>query len=135
MLLMRSTRCNMTLKLFKSQGGEVLVLDTQIDSHIIQFLKMKNSEVDFARVDAEVAQKLTEQGVASELIEGEDGKTRDEKIVDMFKHFLGEENLEVRVEKLKDESVLAMLTCRAFVQEQISCFIDRSNQLRAKVNV
>ncbi len=36
------------MKLFKSHGVDVLVLDSQIDSHIIQFLKMKNSEVTFA---------------------------------------------------------------------------------------
>ena len=108
MLLMRSTRCNMSLKLFKSHGVDVLVLDTQIDSHIIQFLKMKNSEVTIARVDADVTQNRIEQGVASELIEGQDGKTRDEKNVEIFKHYLGEETLEVRVENLKDESVPAM---------------------------
>ena len=189
------------LKLFKAQGVDVLVLDTQIDSHFIQFLEMKNSEVKFARVDADVTENLIQQDKSGGLVQGEVGKTSDEKIVEIFKHYLGEENLEVRFENLKDESVpamalfseqdrrfqemtrtlgegiplsdkgpsllvnaaspvvknivqlhdeqkeenasmlvaqvydLAMLTCRAFDQEQMSRFLDRSNQLLAKVNV
>lgn len=187
------------LKLFKAQGLDVLILDDQIDSHFIQFLEMKNSEVHFARVDADVTENLLEQTVASDLVDDE-GKTRDERIADLFKQALQKEKLEVRVERLKDESVpamalfseqdrrfqemtrtlgkeisipdkgpsllinasspviqnildlhakqknedvelliaqvydLAMLTCRAFDQERMVRFLDRSNQLLARVN-
>ena len=187
------------LKLFKAQGLDVLVLDDQIDSHFMQFLEMKNSEIHFARVDADVTENLIEQSSASDLVDDE-GKTSDERIIDLFKQTLQEENLEVRVERLKDESVpamalfseqdrrfqemtrtlgkeipipdkgpsllinasspvvqnildlhakqktedvellvaqvydLAMLTCRAFDQERMVRFLDRSNQLLARVN-
>jgi molecular chaperone HtpG len=189
------------LKLFKAQGLDVLVLDTQIDSHFIQFLEMKNSELHFARVDAEVTENLIQQDTSSKLVDGEDGKTRDERIAELFKKVLQDENLEVRVERLKDHSVpamaifpeqdrrfremtrtlgkdiklpekgpsllvnasspvvqnilelnakqkvsdvellisqvfdLAMLTCRAFDQERMTRFLDRSNHLLARVNV
>ena len=43
-----------------------------------------------------------------------------------------EENASMLVAQVYD---LAMLTCRAFDQEQMSRFLDRSNQLLAKVNV
>ncbi len=188
------------LKLFKAQGLDVLVLDAQIDSHFIQFLEMKNSELQFARVDADVTENLIQQDKSGELVEGEDGKTRDEKIIDIFKQYLKDEKLDIRVESLKDESVpamalfseqdrrfqemtrtlgkniplsdkgpsllvnsssavvknilkmdkddkkenvellvsqvydLAMLTCRAFDQERMARFLDRSNQLLARVN-
>jgi molecular chaperone HtpG len=188
------------LKLFKAQGLDVLVLDAQIDSHFIQFMEMKNSEVHFARVDADVTENLIQQGETSQLVDGEDGKTRDERIADLFKQYLQDEELEVRVERLKDESVpamalfseqdrrfqemtrtlgkeiripekgpsllinasspvvqnildlyakqktedvellvaqvfdLAMLTCRAFDQDRMTRFLDRSNQLLARVN-
>ncbi len=188
------------LKLFKAQGLDVLVLDAQIDSHFIQFLEMKNSELKFARVDADVTENLIQQDKSGELVEGEDGKTRDEKIVDIFKRYLKDEKLDIRVESLKDESVpamalfseqdrrfqemtrtlgkniplsdkgpsllvnssssvvknilkmdkedqnesvellvsqvydLAMLTCRAFDKERMARFLDRSNQLLARVN-
>jgi len=187
------------LKLFKAQGLDVLVLDDQIDSHFMQFLEMKNSEIHFARVDADVTENLIEQTTASDLVDDE-GKTSDERIIDLFKQTLQEENLEVRVERLKDESVpamalfseqdrrfqemtrtlgkeipipdkgpsllinasspvvqnildlhakqktedvellvaqvydLAMLTCRAFDKERMVRFLDRSNQLLARVN-
>ncbi|NOR50480.1 MAG: molecular chaperone HtpG [Desulfuromonadales bacterium] len=187
------------LKLFKAQGLDVLILDDQIDSHFIQFLEMKNSEVHFARVDADVTENLLEQTASSDLVDDE-GKTRDERIADLFKQALQDEKLDVRVERLKDESVpamalfseqdrrfqemtrtigkeisipdkgpsllinasspvvqnildlhakqqnedvelliaqvydLAMLTCRAFDQERMVRFLDRSNQLLARVN-
>ncbi|MCF6239068.1 MAG: molecular chaperone HtpG [Candidatus Marinimicrobia bacterium] len=187
------------LKLFKAQGLDVLVLDDQIDSHFMQFLEMKNSEIHFARVDADVTENLLEQTAASDLVDDE-GKTRDERITDLFKQALQDENLEIRVERLKDETVpamalfseqdrrfqemtrtlgkeismpdkapsllinasspvvqnildlqakqktedvellvaqvydLAMLTCRAFDQERMVRFLDRSNQLLARVN-
>lgn len=188
------------LKLFKAQKLNVLVLDAQIDSHFIQFLEMKNSEIKFARVDADVTENLIQQDQSAELIDGEDGKTRDERIVELFKQHLQDDSLEIRVERLKDLSVpamalfseqdrrfqemtrtlgkdlslsekgpsllinascpvvqnilelhakqaakdvelliaqvydLAMLTCRAFDQERMSRFLDRSNQLLARVN-
>ncbi len=188
------------LKLFKAQGIDVLVFDAQIDSHFMQFLEMKNSEVKFARVDADVTENLIQQDASSELVDGEDGKTRDERIAELFKQYLQDEELELRVERLKDDSVsamalfseqdrrfqemtrtlgkeisipdkgptllinanssvvqnildlhakqknddvellvaqvfdLAMLTCRAFNQEQMSRFLDRSNQLLARIN-
>ena len=187
------------LKLFKAQGLDVLILDDQIDSHFIQFLEMKNSEVHFARVDADITENLLEQTASSDLVDDE-GKTRDERIADLFKQALQDEKLDVRVERLKDESVpamalfseqdrrfqemtrtigkeipipdkgpsllinasspvvqnildlhakqqnedvelliaqvydLAMLTCRAFDQERMVRFLDRSNQLLARVN-
>lgn len=188
------------LKMFKAQKIDVLVFDTQIDSHFIQFLEMKNSEVNFARVDADVTENLIQQDKPKDLIEGEDGKTRDEKITALFKACLQEDGLEIRVERLKDESVpamalfaeqdrrfqemtrtlgrsmpladkgpsllinaaspviqnildlqarqqtadvellvaqvfdLAMLTCRAFDQQRMARFLERSNQLLARVD-
>ena len=96
------------LKLFKARSIDVRVLDTQIDSHFIQFLEMKKTEVKFARVDADVSENLIQQNTSSELVDGEDGKTRDERIVDVFKKSLQDEELEIRLERLKDESVPAM---------------------------
>lgn len=189
------------LKLFKAQDIAVLIMDTQIDSHFIQFLEMKNSEVHFARVDADITENLLQQERGSDVVTGADGKTRDEKIADLFKQALQDEKLEIRVERLKDDSVpamalfseqdrrfremtrtlgkelpmaekgpsllvnstspvvqnildlhaknqladvdlliaqvydLAMLTCRAFDKQRMERFLERSNQLLARIPV
>lgn len=105
------------LKLFKAQGLEALVLDAQIDSHFIQFLEMKNREVTFSRVDADVTQNLLAQDTSVEPADeaaNADGKSREEQIMEIFRSSLQEPDLEVRVEKLKDASVPAM----ALIPEQ-----------------
>lgn len=76
----------------------MLVLDTQIDSLFIQFLERKNSEVKFARVDADVTKNLLAQDSSPGLIDGEDGKARDERMVTIFKKSLSNEEFEVCVE-------------------------------------
>ena len=43
------------LKLFKGQGLEAIILDQMIDNHFISFLEMKNAEVKFQRVDADLS--------------------------------------------------------------------------------
>jgi molecular chaperone HtpG len=189
------------LKLFKSQGIAVLIMDTQIDSHFIQFLEMKNSEVHFARVDADITENLLQQERGGDVVTGTDGKTRDEKIAELFKQTLQDEKVEIRVERLKDDTVpamalfseqdrrfremtrtlgkelpisekgpsllvntaspviqnildlhaknqladvdlliaqvydLAMLTCRAFDKQRMERFLERSNQLLARIPV
>lgn len=98
------------LKLFKSQDIEVLVLDSPIDSHFIQFLEHGNSDLLFARVDADVTENLLEQDTSGSLVDGKEGKSRDERIRDMFENQLAEnKGLTVRVESLKDASVPAMV--------------------------
>jgi molecular chaperone HtpG len=98
------------LKLFKSQGLEALVLDAPIDSHFIQFLEMGNSELTFARVDADVTENLLEQDSSGSLVDGEEGKSRDQRIQELFEKELEKnEGISVRVESLKDPSVPAMV--------------------------
>lgn len=98
------------LKLFKSQDMAVLVLDAPIDSHFIQFLERGNSDLVFARVDADVTENLLEQDAAGSLVDGEEGKSRDERIRELFEQQLSAtEGLSVRVESLKDSSVPAMV--------------------------
>jgi molecular chaperone HtpG len=97
------------LKLFKSQEMPALVFDAQIDSHFIQFLEMKNPDVKFARVDADVTEDLLEVDASSEIVEDQGGQTRDEKITGLFRKQLGDEELKLRVESLKDGSIPAMV--------------------------
>jgi molecular chaperone HtpG len=117
------------LKLFKAQGIAVLIMDTQIDSHFIQFLEMKNSEVHFARVDADVTENLLQQERGGEVLAGENGKTQDEKITDLFRPALNDEKVEIRVDRLKDETVPAM----ALFSEQDRRFREMTRTLGKKL--
>jgi molecular chaperone HtpG len=97
------------LRLLRAQGVEAIVLDAPIDSHFLQFMEYKNQGVRFTRVDAEVTENLIERDAAGELVAGDDGKSRDERIRDLFANRLAEEQVEIRVESLKDETVPAMI--------------------------
>ena len=98
------------LKLFKAQAIDVLVLDAPIDSHFIQFVEMGNSDLVFARVDADVTDNLLESDASGELVEDTEGKSRDQRIQELFEQTLDTEGgLKVRVESLKDGSVPAMV--------------------------
>ncbi len=94
------------LKLFKSQGMEVLILDAMIDNHFIQFLESKNTDLKFERVDSDITENLLEADPTNEIVEGSDNKTKGERIEQVFKDGLDEiKGLTIRIETLKDESV------------------------------
>jgi molecular chaperone HtpG len=98
------------LKLFKSQGLEVLILDAVIDNHFIQFLESKNTDIKFERVDADITENLIEKDDKPKVVEGADNKTQDDKIQEVFKTALEKINgLFIRVETLKDDSVAGMI--------------------------
>lgn len=63
------------LALWKSQGAEVLLADTFIDTQFIPWLEYRHSELKFQRVDAELDDSLQEQ--ESELADA-DGKDSSE---------------------------------------------------------
>ncbi len=93
------------LKLFKSQGLEVLILDAMIDNHFIQFLESKNSDLKFERVDSDITENLLEEDASNKIVEGADNKTKEEKIEETFKEALDIKGLTIRIETLKDDSV------------------------------
>ena len=97
------------LKLFKSQGNEVIILDQVIDNHFISFLEMKNNELKFQRVDADLTGNLVDEDKSSKIVEGTDEKSREDKVRELFEQCLDKEHLTIRVESLKDESVPGMI--------------------------
>jgi len=97
------------LKLFKSQGLEVLVLEAMIDSHFIQYLEMKNPDLKFERVDSDVTENLIEDDQTQKLVEKEGEKSVEERVRSAFAAGLQAEGLTVRVESLKDASVPGMI--------------------------
>lgn len=97
------------LKLLRQQDVEVVFLDAMIDSHFIQFLEMKEHKIKFQRVDADVSTTLLADDKSTELVEGSDGRTLEEKLRSTFEKYLGGKGLTVRVESLKDATLPGMV--------------------------
>lgn len=97
------------LKMFKNQGNEVIILDQLIDNHFISFLEMKNNDLKFQRVDADLTENLVDEDKSSKIVEGKDEKSREEKVKELFEKCLDQEHLTIRIESLKDASVPGMI--------------------------
>ena len=90
------------IRMFKEVGRDAVMLPHTIDGHFITHLEQKDNQVRFLRIDADVTEELKgEETVAEESV-----KT----LTDLFRKALGKDNLEVKVESLKDEKVAAMVT-------------------------
>ncbi|MFS8774761.1 molecular chaperone HtpG [Synechococcus sp. W65.1] len=99
------------IDLHRSQGLEVIMLDSWIDSHFSSFLEREYREegIQFKRVDSELDEALINKDKAAELVDPLTQKTRSEKLVDLFRQALGKEKLQIKAEALKSESVPAMI--------------------------
>jgi len=97
------------LKLFAKQGLEVLILDSLIDNHFIQYLEMKNPEVHFQRVDADLTENLIEEKRKIQLPGGDEKQANASRLKEIFEKTLHVGQLSVRVERLKDDSVPAII--------------------------
>ena len=95
------------VELHKSQGLEVLFLDTFIDTHFVPFLEREHSDVKFARVDADLDDTLIDQDKAAEIVDPTTNKTRSDTIKELFEQSLKVEKLTIRTEALKSENAQA----------------------------
>ena len=94
------------LALWKSQGAEVLLADTFIDSQFIPWLEYRHEELKFQRVDSELDDSL--QDKESELSDAE-GKDNSEKLRDLFKAALSNDKVTIQVQALKGDNAPAAL--------------------------
>ena len=92
------------IRMFKEQGMDAVILDHNIDTSFISQLEARNEQYRFARIDADVTDSLKEDVSEEELKETTDTLT------EVFKKALGKDNLDVKVEKLKDEHISSMIT-------------------------
>ncbi len=95
------------INMFKSQGLDAFILIHTIDQPFIQRIEAEHEGVHFRRIDAELAD------IFKETADDETRKSLDEqqeKLADIFKKALSLEALDVKVEKLKDNGVSAVIT-------------------------
>lgn len=95
------------INMFKAEGMDAVILTHSIDSPFISQLEQRNEQVKFQRIDADLTDTFKEEVAADE----EDVfKANTETLTDIFRKALEKENLDVKVEKLKNEDVASMMT-------------------------
>ncbi|WAL59252.1 molecular chaperone HtpG [Thermocoleostomius sinensis] len=95
------------VELHKSQGLEVLFMDSFIDSHFISFLEREYSDVKFSRVDADLDDTLIDKDQATEIVDPTTNKTRSEVIKELFTTALNKPKVTIRTEALKSDNAEA----------------------------
>ncbi|WP_346290279.1 molecular chaperone HtpG [Sphaerothrix gracilis] len=91
------------IELHKSQGLEVLYMDSFIDTHFISFLEREYSDIKFSRVDAEMDETLLKDDQASEIVDPTTNKTRGEQIKELFEKSLNRPKLTIQTKSLKSD--------------------------------
>ena len=95
------------INLFKESGQDAVILPHSIDSPFIGHLEQKHENTKFLRIDADVNDTMKEEVKEDEQ---EDLKKKEETLSGIFKKALGNDKLEVKVEKLKNESLSSIIT-------------------------
>lgn len=90
---------------FKALGQDAVILTHNIDSAFVTYMEQRNQNVKFQRIDAEVHDSLKDE-VAED--EKEAFQKTSDSLVEIFRKEIGDDKLEVKVEKLKDDSIASM---------------------------
>ena len=91
------------INMFKEEGQDALILKHNIDSAFISHVEQKKETVKFMRIDADINESVKSDGE-------ENLEEQTKELGEIFKKALGKENLTVKAEKLKNESVSSMMT-------------------------
>ena len=92
------------INMFRAEGKNAVILRHSIDNAFITHVERANEMVHFQRIDADLTDDFKEAVSEEELKEATDALT------ELFRKALNNENLQVRVEKLKNEEVSSMVT-------------------------
>ncbi len=95
------------INMFRKEGLDAVILKHTIDSPFINQLEQKHEGVKFLRIDADVSSTFKEE-VKEE--DAEAFKADSEKLAAAFKKAIGNDKLEIKVEKLKDDQLASMIT-------------------------
>ena len=92
------------INLFREEGKNAIILKHNIDAPFISHLEMKNDKIKFQRIDADLTEDFVEATDEAELKETTDSLT------EIFRKALGNDKLDVKVEKMKNENISSMIT-------------------------
>ena len=114
------------IQLFKSQGIDVLLLDSYIDSHFVGFLEMKNRDVKFSRIDSGIDNNFLDKESKAEVIDPKTNKTSSQTLEDIFKTNIGD--IKVEVKNLKSTDISGMIV----FDEQMRRIHEMSSMMQQK---
>ena len=92
------------IKLFKEQNMDAVILNHNIDTSFISQLERRNDQYKFMRIDADVTESLKED------VPEEDLKAAADSLTETFHKALGNDKLNIKVEKLKNADISSILT-------------------------
>ena len=95
------------INMFRSHGQDAVILGHNIDAPFITQLEQRNPTIRFQRIDADVTEHVKEE-VAEE--DQEAFKEISDSLIEIFRKELGNDKLDVKIEKLKDDKVASMIT-------------------------
>ena len=92
------------VKMFREQDMNAVVLLHNIDQPFVSALEVGDDNVKFQRIDADLTDDFKEEGDEKQL------KKDTDTLQKLFRKATGKEQLEVKVEMLKNENVSSMIT-------------------------
>ena len=92
------------INMFKEENMDAVILTHNIDTSYITHLEMKNNDVKFLRIDADLSDNFKEEVSEDEL------KETEETLSALFKKALNNDKLNVKVEKLKNADTSSIIT-------------------------
>ncbi len=92
--------------MFREEGIDAVILNHNIDEPFISHLEQKNDGVKFLRIDSDLNDSFKDEIREDD----EEFKNTADSLTEIFRKALNNEKLDVKVEKLKNESISSMVT-------------------------
>ena len=93
------------INMFKANGQDAIIMSHSIDNPFISQEEQKHENLKFLRIDADVTLREEVKEEDKEAL-----KKQEETLTETFKKALGDDKLQVKVEKLKDAEISSMIT-------------------------
>lgn len=89
------------VNMFKAQGLNAVIMTSVMDTHFISFIEMKEEGVKFKRIDSTVSENIESETAADDEFNN--------KITESFKNALGDDNIKIEVQPLKQTETSAVI--------------------------
>lgn len=95
------------INMFKEAGLDAVYMNQNIDNPFVGYLEQKNENVKFLCINSDLSDIFKEEVTEEDK---EAMKADVDALTELFRKVLGKENLDVKVEKLKNETMSSMIT-------------------------